>query len=336
MTQMKSRKFKTGKRLPKAIVITHIADLDGILSGALIMRKYNLSKNDVLFADYNKEKLLEIEKMFNKKIKKGVSLFITDIGVNTSTINIFKRMILKVKKNKGKVFWFDHHTWNNEALEKLASLCDIAVVNENKLFCAAEITAKELELKDEFTKKILKVVHLSDFNIKPKDKKTKQLIGYYVLATTYYSSFNDKKRQKITRNIAEQLSKSIFTPKFLVNDAKKFERINEIHLKELLSTIKKSGTSAVGFTKYVSTNQACEAIQRFANVDVGIYVNTETNKAHLRSKVADCSVISRSFGGGGHPHASAFEINKKMYNLRLKEGREKISDEILKRASKLL
>ncbi len=320
----------------KALVITHIADLDGILSGALIMRKYNLNKNDILFADYNKEKLLEIEKMFNKKIKKGMSLFITDIGVNTSTSDIFKRMILKVKKNKGKVFWFDHHTWSDEMVKKLASLCDIAVVNENKLFCAAEITAKELALKDNFTEKLLKIVHMSDFNIKPKDKKIKAFIGSYVLSTTYYASFNDKKRQQITRDIAEQLSNEVPLPVFLVKDAKRFERINKECLKELPKTIKKSGISAIGFTKYVSTNQACEAIQSFANVDIGIYVNTETYKAHLRSKTADCSVLSRSFGGGGHPHASAFEINRKQYNLKLKQDREKVSNAILKRASELL
>lgn len=320
----------------KALVITHIADLDGILSGALIMRKYHLSKNNVLFADYNREKLLEIESSFNKKYKKGMSLFITDIGVNTSTIDIFKRIISTVKKNNGKVFWFDHHTWGDEMIDEVASMCDVAVVNENKLFCAAEITAKELELKDEFTNKLLKIVHFADFNIKPNNKKTKEFIGYYVLSTTYYSSFNSVKRQKITREIAEQLSKGVSLPNFLVKDGKMFERINKERLKELPNTIKKLGISAIGFTKFVSTNQACEAIQNFANVDIGIYINTETYKAHMRSKFADCSVVARYFGGGGHPHASAFEIDKKTYNLNLKHDREKVSDEILKRVSKLL
>ncbi|MEM0200853.1 MAG: hypothetical protein QXD23_00410 [Candidatus Micrarchaeaceae archaeon] len=318
-----------------ALIITHIADLDGISSGALIMRKYKINKNNILFADYNKEKLLETESLFNKKYKKGMTLFITDIGASTSTADIFKRMILKVKKNKGKVFWFDHHVWSDELVKELASFCDIAVVNENKLCCAAEITAKELDLKDNFTNKLLKIVHMADFNIKPKDKKTKDFIGSYVLSTTYYSSFNYKKRQRITKEIAEQISKGIILPKFLVKDSEMFKKINEKRLKELLKNIKKSRISAIGFTKFVSTNDACESIQKQCNVDIGIYINTETSKAHLRSKFMDCSVLARSFGGGGHPHASAFEINKNEYNLKLKEDRDKISDIILKKVYKL-
>ncbi|MGC8479262.1 MAG: hypothetical protein ACP5M9_01150 [Candidatus Micrarchaeia archaeon] len=319
------------------VVISHIADLDGISSAAIIMRKFNLKKEDLFFADYNKESINAIKFEVDKKLKKekGLSLFITDLGVNDSTKNIFVEMINKVKKNSGKVFWFDHHTWDKSSINNIALLCDVAVVGENTEYCAAEITAKELEINDSFTKKLLKIVHIADFNIKKKDKKTDSIIGSYVLSTTYYSSMDKKKRINITRKIAESLSKNILLPDFIVADGKLFGDINRKRLKELSKDLEHFHDIGIGFSKYISTNDGCELVQKETGADIGAYINVDTNKAHLRSKFLDCSELARSFGGGGHPHASAFEIDKKLYNLKNKKSREQIKKEIFKKAETL-
>lgn len=312
------------------IIISHIADLDGITSAALIMQRYGIKKENVMFADYSVNRLLWIEKQIKKKIQKNTTLFITDIGTNASTIGIFSRIITFVKQSGGKVFWFDHHTWSNDSVEKLASKCDIAVVGENKLFCAAEITAAELELNDAFTKKLIRIVHMSDFNIKPKDKYSEEIIKSYVLSTTYYSSLNLAAYEKKTRSIAEQISNGVLIPKFIIADSRKFEKINSNRLKTLKKNIIADQIIALGFSKYVSTNDACACILDSAGVDIGVYLNTETSKCHLRSKINDCSLLAQTFGGGGHPHASGFEVNKDLYNVKTISGRKKLFKDMLK------
>ena len=318
-----------------AIIISHIADMDGISSAALIMRKYKIKKKNVLFADYSVGRLLQIEKQVKEKLQKDTVLFITDIGTNTSTIKIFLRIIASIKKTGGKIFWFDHHTWSYDSIEKVASKCDLAVVGENKLFCAAEITAAELKLTDSFTKKLIKIVHMSDFNIKPKDKNIAEIIKSYVLSTTYYSSFNFSTYARRIGMIADQMSKEVLIPNFVIADGKKFEKLNINRLKKLKENILVGTIVSLGFSKYISTNDACACILDNTNSDIGVYLNTETFKCHLRSKINDCSLLATQFGGGGHPHASGFEVNKALYKIKTVNGRKKLFSDICNASNSL-
>ena len=196
------------------------------------------------------------------------------------------------------------------------------------MFCAAEITAAELKLSDPFTKKLIKMVHMSDFNIKPKDKNSAEIIKSYVLSTTYYSSFDFPTYARRIGMIAEQMSKGVLIPNFVIADGKKFEKLNISRLKKLKENIFVGPIASLGFSKYISTNDACACILDNTNSDIGIYLNIENSKCHLRSKRNDCSLLAMRFGGGGHPHASGFEVNKTIYNIKTLKGKKELFSDI--------
>ena len=127
-------------------VISHSSDIDGVGSAALVRAKYGVPSKNMLFTNYSKESVEYVEKQMKGRYTKGMTLFLADLGVNERIIGNFLRIVDNVKKRSGTVIWFDHHPWTKGSVKKLAGRCDVAIVGENKDYCATEITYKELML----------------------------------------------------------------------------------------------------------------------------------------------------------------------------------------------
>jgi oligoribonuclease NrnB/cAMP/cGMP phosphodiesterase (DHH superfamily) len=310
------------------VIISHAADFDGIVSAALIMRRYGISSDNVIFVDYGRDSVELGEKRFKKLFRTGATLFITDLSAE-STPDVFMRILSHAKAMRGKVFWFDHHPWSAKNIRAIASRCNVAVVGENKRFCASEITAKELGLKDPFTNSLLKLVHISDFALTPKSSNMKSVIGGYVLGLSYYRMKGDAVYKKMLARITESICNEDIFPPFLKQAASRFTSLNKKRLKKMIQTVIKGGIVSVAFTPIVSTNDACNLIIKETGSDIGCYINTDSGKAHFRSIKNDCSLLAGKFGGGGHPHASGFDFSTKKYNMRTKKGRSKLAKEII-------
>ncbi|MCL5427715.1 MAG: hypothetical protein M1321_00870 [Candidatus Marsarchaeota archaeon] len=315
------------------VVISHAADLDGIACAALIMRKYGITAKSAVFMDYDRESVLRGERQFRKLFKRGATLFITDLSAE-STPDIFLRIVTHAKRMRGRVFWFDHHTWSKRHIGSIALRCDAAVVGENGRFCASEITARELGLRDKYTAGLLRTVHAADFALKPKNARMKLIIKAYALGLSYFrmkggAVFLDK-----VAGISESISIGSALPGFLKRASDAFEKLNESRLKAMLATVVNGGVISVAFTPVVSTNDACAMIIRQTGSDIGCYVDTDNNRAHLRSIRNDCSILARRFGGGGHPRASAFDISM-AYDLRSARSRRELADSIIGAARRL-
>ena len=318
------------------ISLTHASDIDGVSSAALIKMKYGVPDSNIFFADYSMKSLLSAGRGIRKALKPGTTLFITDIGINKGLAPEFIRIIKSVKGLNGSVVWFDHHFWEDSEIRNVAGGCDLAVIGENKRYCATEITYRELSVRGAFARRLSDTVHYSDFNIRPRERSKRRLIGIYALSIAYYNTLGVNKRRKGLLHIVDTLCKGKFFDGRMAADASFFERRNLERIAEMAKRLHYAGENiAVGFGPEMQSTQACASISEKSGRDISIYVNVKAGTCHLRSKKADCSIIARAFGGGGHPHACGFSIDKRKYGGFSEKKKEMLVSEIGKRSAAL-
>lgn len=323
----------------KIVSITHANDIDGIGSAALLKERYMIPSARIFFTDYSIEGISYVEKSLRKILdwETGTVLFLTDLGMNKKLIRTFIRIIREVKQKRGRVIWFDHHVWHENELRKVASICDLAVVGENPRYCATEITYRNLGFKNGFEKKFIDLVHYSDFNLTPRNPKMRKLIGIYALSITFYNTLPYAKRDKSLRHLVEVIAGGRFADSKITNDAEKFGRLNKRRIGKMLKRLHRIRNDVfMGFSDHIQSTQGCGAIMKKTGCDIAIYVNMDKFTIHLRSKKADTTVLSKKFGGGGHPHASAFRIEGKRFNyLKTEKDRVRFADLIREKIEEL-
>ncbi|MDE1824032.1 MAG: hypothetical protein KGH74_01905 [Candidatus Micrarchaeota archaeon] len=314
--------------MQNVFVISHSSDIDGVGSAALIGAKYGVPSKNMLFTNYSKESVEYVEKEMKKRHAQGMTLFLADLGVNERIIGNFLRIINSVKRSNGTVIWFDHHPWTKESIRKLAGRCDVAIVGENKDYCATEIAYKELGLRNWFLDRFVGLVHYSDFNLKPKDVKTRRLIGTYALSIASYEMKGPRSyTNRMLRHIVDVISSSKFTDKRIESDARRFDMLNKKRTNDMLKELYIRRDFALGFSNDVQTTDACMRIIERSNKNIGMYINLRTGTGHLRALKGDYSELARKLGGGGHPKAAGFYFSLKEHNgFRKKIDREKIAD----------
>ena len=325
------------KGMQKIFVLSHASDIDGVGSAALIRMKYGVPTSRLFFSDYSKEGISYVGRKLAPFYGEGITLFITDLGVNDLLIGSYKAMIDNIKKGGGKVFWFDHNPWTRKGMNELASRCDIAVIGENDRYCATEITCKRLGLGGMFAKRFVGIVHYSDFNIRPKSGKTREMVGFYALSITSYNM--NKSRDYVTRRLrhmAKLISSGRLIDSRIRADAIRFGKVNGRRISRMLDGMEVRKGFALGFSKAVQSTSGCMAIIERSKRPIGIYVNVKNGIAHIRSLKADITPLSRSLGGGGHPRASGFSVDQKKFGqFRKKSERVALADYLEKKMAKL-
>ncbi len=315
--------------MKNVIVISHASDIDGVGSAALIKMKYGVPTNRIFFTDYAPESLEEISRSITEILTDNTTLFITDLGVNKKTVPVFYSILKSVKDGGGKIFWFDHHPWASDAVKKLAQMCEVSVLGENEFFCATEITRKELGLKDDFTKRFCRIVHFSDFAIKPKSKRDYDLVGAYALSIALYRMRNHEGNLSCLRHMVEVLCSRKMLDKRIRSDADRFRKLNDKHVANMLKDVYLGDEIALGFGEDIQKTYACMKLIEKTGKDIGIYVNLRDRRGHMRSIRNDCTALAVKFGGGGHLHASGFSPNFKKYNnFRSRHDRQRLLSDI--------
>ena len=311
------------------MIISHASDIDGVGSADLISIKYGVDPKNIFFSDYSTESLKAIKDAIKKGAKKGTSLFITDLGVNGKTVPIFKEILRTIKHRGGRVFWFDHHPWSSAAIKELTPLCDISIIGENELFCATEITRKELGLNDKFSKYFCRIVHFSDFAIRPRLKKEYDLVGAYALSIALYRMQGAEKNISGLRHIVRVLTQRRLLDKKIRADANAYRKINDRNTKKMLKDVYLGDDIAMGFAGDIQKTYACMKLMEKTGKDIGIYVNTSEGRGHMRSVRNELTELANRFGGGGHPHASGFTPSLKRYNkFRTAADKQRLLDDI--------
>ena len=312
-----------------AASLTHASDIDGLASAAFVKMRLGIDAKRIFFCDYTLDSLLYASERIKPLCRPGFTLFITDIGMNAGLEKAFVNLLSYINKKGGKVVWFDHHPWSERDISKTARLCQIAIIGENRRYCATEITRKMLGLDDRFSIKLANIVHYSDFNLKPSNREMRRLIGIYALSISSYSTINRRDAYSKLRNLTVLLSGHKLISNSIKADATAFSKLNRLRISKMLGELYIYDNAAIGFGETIQSTNACAEIMKKSGKDIGIYINTESNKGHMRSVKADCSIIAKKLGGGGHPHACGFPLRTlEIRQIKTKSGKSKFSQKL--------
>jgi nanoRNase/pAp phosphatase (c-di-AMP/oligoRNAs hydrolase) len=181
------------------------------------------------------------------------------------------------------------------------------------------------------------MVHHSDFFILNKDRKRQMIEDEWKLCIDYFNMGNayEAKARKL-RHVVEVISSGRLLDKRMKDAAAKFDKINNERIEKVLKDLYVvSGKIAIGFSKKVDSTDACMSVIRKAHTDVGIMVNLDNSKGSIRSVDSDIMGLANRLGGGGHPHASGFNLDIRKYNsFKSKRDRQAFADLVEKLAKK--
>ncbi len=300
--------------------VTHKADMDGIASAALAMRRFGMPGKNIILNSYDDNSffgaMLEIEQ---HNPRRSLIIF-TDFAINIDKAEKMRRLFLGLKKKGNSIIYIDHHNWAESAIKDVASLCDYAVVGENKDFCAAELTEKLLfGGNDRIASHIAAVAHVTDFHLPTKNATIKKI----VLAIEYFNITDAENLKKL----AKFFSVGVFSNSFIdhaYEAYKKAEKKQIAMLDKSITHVDSVYRIGFGFGKRIQTNVACDRIMRRTGAQIAVYVNLRNGTAHLRSaKGVDCSRLAEHFHGGGHPHAAGFQPSISKFMNFNAEGRKR-------------
>ena len=305
----------------QTFAIVHANDIDGIGSAALIRKALGTPLENIFFNNYTSSSLDYIVKSVLQLAEPKCTIVVADLSVNDSQIERYIQF-LRVAKAKGcKAIWLDHHPWSTSAIEKVANMCDVAIVGENKGNCAVDIVKKEFNLNDSISARIREIAHTSDFKLRC-GGSIKSAVDAYGLAIAYYNMLPQHTMYSKLRSVVSSICNGRIPGKEVISDAKYFKKMNAARIRKMLSDIRTFGVFAVGFSEPVVANDACDAILKKSGKPVAVFVNTETGKVHMRSASIDLVPIASAAGGGGHPYAAGFSVDIKKYGSFKKESQK--------------
>ena len=125
-----------------ALIITH-GDVDGMVCAAQLIRREK-SQCELRFsnAKYIKSALARILRSSRKPRR----IYISDIPPNAEVVKI----ISTLKEHGTKVFWIDHHPWEDDVREQIENCCDKVIYNESMQTPAGVLMGKWLQEEDPY------------------------------------------------------------------------------------------------------------------------------------------------------------------------------------------
>ncbi|MGC8676483.1 MAG: hypothetical protein ACP5T3_03150 [Candidatus Micrarchaeia archaeon] len=283
------------------------------------MREFGIGAGNVLFTDHSAS-LFEFA-MHRLRAMRCSALFVTDLSVNVSEIGEWRESISRLKSQGAVVFWMDHHAWPNRALA-LARSCDIAEFGENARYCAAEIVAKEFGMSGRFVRKLLGIVHVSDFALEPRSAAEAGIVRTYGLAIAYANTFAPEKLERLLRRLAKEISEGKIASAYAAKTARIFESKSNTEIEKAISNIYETDNMAISFSSSsVFQDDLFGQLFKISGKDIVVNVDCDKAKASMRSARSDIAPLAMAMGGGGHPHAAGFRISS-AYNIRSAGGRQ--------------
>ncbi|MEM1603037.1 MAG: DHHA1 domain-containing protein [Zestosphaera sp.] len=290
----------------RRVLITH-TDLDGVASGALIMKKYGHLDKIYFTQPHNLHARLA-------GIPNGSIVHITDIGVNKTSLDRIKENIKRILNSGGEIYWFDHHVWEESWIKELTELGVTLYVDRTT--CSAGVVSKYLEVEN--SEELVKATCSVDLWLM-NDWRGNFLSRYVGYAGG--ASWKEKALKKLVSfdgSIDSEVSEVV-------------ERAVTEELKIYDKALKKAKIRECGDLKivYYFKDQEEHLTSYIANILMSRYgadvaVICRRGSVSLRSKSIDVRKVALSMGGGGHPRAAGAGlkpdlIRRVMYFLGFKK-----------------
>ncbi|MCY0867729.1 MAG: DHHA1 domain-containing protein [Desulfurococcus sp.] len=316
--------------MASTLIITH-SDMDGVASAALYVYLEKLSEYRVYFTEpYSLHETLE------RNLNEGFErIAIMDIGVNPLIFNRVVKLLGDYVRRGGRVYWFDHHVWSEEWIQKVKELGVSLYLDKST--CATGVVYKysnhENSFEDEvFTSNLVNGVCGGDLW-----RFDHWLSPFYIRLVRRGDSIEWKMK------VLSTLSRGLYWDDSF-ND--KIIKAVEAELNALREDLVKVSRNINGITVYISTSRddvensflASYLMSRF-NADV-VVIASPDGKLSFRSRGVNVRDIAVALGGGGHPAASGAKIQvplrvRLFSRIHEKTLLEYVADKIAEHASLL-
>ncbi len=282
------------------VIVTH-TDLDGVASAALVMKALR-DVDKVMFAQPH-----QVPAVLGK-VRNGTELYITDLGLNPSTLERVRREVERIIKSGGRVRWFDHHVWDPSWVVSLQEVG--AEVNVDTSTCAAGVVRKYFPVEGKGVDALVSATCSIDLWIFD-DWRGNYLVRYVSLkegrkwreeVVRKLSNFRGELTEEVLRAAEEVINKELRLYSKVVREGKV---LNHEGLR-IAYYFKRNDEHA---TSYIGNLM----LSRF-NADIAVIC--KPNSVSLRSKGFNVRELAKALGGGGHPRASGAKLDPPMY-LRL-------------------
>ncbi len=306
------------------VIISHSADLDGVSSAALLIRRSMFLNIPyiVYLRDYK-----DNEKVYPQNITnlRETNVMIADISTN---INVINDVIERIKNTDGKVEWTDHHETKEEIVNSLKEI-GVDLYLEKNAGSASVLVQKKYGLEDDVSVLIADAGFQSD-TLNIKDQYVMDLVDII----DYFNYLEkDPPRCRLVF-LAVQLA--LKGPKEVITEDLK--NVLEYYRKRKSEELEKTANSVKFFlingyrfaiayaTSLISGTQAANKIIENNDADIYIVVKDEGGLSFRRKKNSNINLVplANIFGGGGHEYASGASLGRKVNPDEF----EKISEEI--------
>lgn len=323
--------------------LTHAVDLDGMASAALLVRNYGMPISNIMFVDYSGKEFDRAMDSVNRIDGSGNVLVITDFSMTGGNAKSMGGVLSGFRKRGNRIIWLDHHPWDRSMIAKASRYCDIMIVGENPLFCAAELVYRLLCTKDSYSDELARITHLADFWFKSKSKRDNDLVNKIAFGIKHIRSYADSEDR--LRSFVLELSRGNLHSKAVGDAYKEYISSTRPELKKMLGSCSVMDVNGVrigvGFGRVLSAQEACMAIIEKLKCDIGIYISTDHMHGSMRSLRdsktwgVDILKLAESLSGGGHPLAAGFTIEHDGYDVSKVSDRRAVVERIRKTAGML-
>ncbi len=308
--------------------VTHMSDMDGMGSAALLMHYHGLKKNHLAFANYSGKVFADALRFIRDIEGSGNILVLTDLGADPHNIKQLVSALSAFKRRDNIIIWLDHHPWESGPIKSIAPLCYFMVVGENMTTCGTDLVYRILCDKDTFGDSLSRLSHKSDFPREPRSPHENAQVRKLEFAIKYLGH-GDKVGNPRLKAFVEDISRGKYNSPLIIRAWKSYIKEERKYMKVLESTTKiiqlKRTRLAVGFSTRLQHTAACIDMMHTHKADVAIFINTETKRCSIRADAGfDTSAFARSFNGGGHALASGFTLEGYNVDLSKEKDRQRI------------
>ena len=324
-------------------LVTH-TDLDGVSAAAIILRATGARLGvDARLEFTEPYRLHKSLKSIASSVQPGEVVTISDIGANPDTFERVVQLLGRIVERGGRVYWFDHHRWEPEWLERLASI-GVRVYVETDT-CGAGVVARHVPdafgvEPDGYVAELVRAtcaadIWLWDHPAAPKlyrvvdwkrgragDKWRRRLVEKFAAAKSLGEILGDG---EVARALMEYVDRELANYEKSIRSVEVFE----VDGCRVVVALKRSGPPSRSFL----------ARTLAARYGADVVAIIHRRGISLRSENVDVRSIAKELGGGGHLRAAGAPLAMPLLwrivafiypRLRLKWAARRIHEAVLR------
>ncbi|MGC8687756.1 MAG: DHH family phosphoesterase [Candidatus Micrarchaeia archaeon] len=323
------------------VSVTHLKDVDGISSAAILKHVFGSRVKEVIFSDFEKKAIEESLAIIKKVNPVNSVVIFSDLSFGEAELATYKQIFETLKQGNNIIVWLDHHPISSSSvMQFLVEHADYVIAGENKDYCGAELVAehiaKALGKYDQEVERIAYVAHISDFNLRNKDPIVDKKLDKVSMAIASYLDDNTGIQEGLFKMVEAFVADPYDFDKneFIQEKARLYEEKQNVlksELKDNSYVIDFNGHKAVigfNYSGSLQTNDGCSFLLNLPNAagaEMAIYVKAQRGTGHIRvidKSEIDSVPFAQSMGGNGHPHASAFGLPKQVDKNKLQSSND--------------